>query len=533
MERALALYAQVLARKFGVNIEWRESGTAATDGKTIYVDPRYRSIGTAAQAATLFGLIAHETGHLRLTDFSVLKQEGMTPLLHSLHNILEDVWMEREFTKTYPSVWSDIVESMINMRQMGLYGPPGADHVLRPAGSLFAGFVLSFALGRHYELEDFAKDAGKWCAVAVKRFGDDVVKRAQTVIRAVDNVNSTGAAMDLARQLLALLQEKADTSNEEQAAQGKGAGQQQEARNAAQALQASEKDLQSVHTEKGDALKEGVQKDAPGGGHGSQLSVGVRSGRLLREEGYTLPEFEGQRSTVRASLAGRLERLLEASVNIDVEYRRSGGRMDSRLLPAIRLGRQDVFVRRDDGEAIDTAVTIALDGSGSMRDIWAGALSAAYAAMDVMRSHSVAVALDVFSGSASYSMHTHDQPWTGMRESPFILPGGGTPTGAALNVAASVLVQRSEARKIVLLVTDGGPDNLGQAIAVTREAQGAGVDVAHVFIGGDGAEYEEALRANRLGRVGRCLDSRSGVTLAKAIEEALVAVMAGEVTHIA
>jgi len=80
-------------------------------------------------------------------------------------------------------------------------------------------------------------------------------------------------------------------------------------------------------------------------------------------------------------------------------------------------------------------------------------------------------------------------------------------------------------------VTDGGPDSLEQAIAVTREAQGAGVDVAHVFIGGDGGEYEEALRTNRLGRVGRCLDSRNAVTLAKAIEEALVAVMTGEAAH--
>lgn len=517
MERALALYAQVLAKKFGVNIVWRQSGTAATDGNTIYVDPRYRSIGTAAQASTLFGLIAHETGHVKLTDFSVLKQEGITPLLHSLHNILEDVWMEREFARSYPSVWSDIVASMVNMRAMGLYGPPPAASTACQAGALYAGFVLSFALARHYELEDFLGDSGKWCEAACARFGVDLVDRAKKLIVAVDGVCSTGAAMDLARQLLALLQEKAGESS-----------QTREAHAADQALQASEEDLEGVHTEKGEALKEGAEKLAPVPCVGTRLGVTACPGQVLRQEGFSLPGFDAQRSTVSASLAGRLERLLEASVSIDIEYRRSGGRLDSRLLPAIRLGRQDVFVRRDDGEAIDTAVTILLDGSGSMRDIWGGALAATYAAMDVMRLHSVAAALDVFSQGSSYLMHSHDKPWAGMREQPIVLPGGGTPTGAAINVAASTLVQRSEARKIVLLVTDGGPDHLAQAIAVTREAQAAGVDVAHVFIGSGGEEYELALRANGLGRVGRCLDFRNAVTLAKAIEEALVAIMSAD-----
>lgn len=518
MERALALYAQVLAKKFGVNIVWRQTGTAATDGKTIYVDPRYRAIGTPAQACTLFGLIAHETGHLKLTDFSVLRQEGITPLLHSIHNILEDVWMEREFAGSYPSVWSDIEASMVNMREMGLYGPPPDDHPARKAGTLFAGFVLSYALGRHYDLAAFRKDSDQWCEVACDRFGADLVDRAKKMIGEVDAVRNTGVAMQLARRLLALLQEKAGSDAESNS----------EAREAGEALEASEEDLQGVPSDKGDALKEGAQKLAPRPGPGTQLTVDSISGRLLKQEGYFLAEFDSQRATVRASLAGRLERLLEASVNIDVEYRRSGGRMDSRLLAAIRLGRQDVFVRRDDGEAIDTAVSILLDGSGSMRDIWAGALAAAFAAMDVMRSHSVAAALDVFSQGSSYAMQTHDEPWMGMREQPYALPGGGTPTGAAISAAAGTLLQRNESRRVVLLVTDGGPDNLPQAIAVTREARAAGIDVAHVFIGSGGLDYEQALRDNGLGRVGRCLDSRSAVALAKAIEGALVAAMSPE-----
>lgn len=519
MERALALYAQVLAKKFGVTIVWRKSGTAATDGKTIYVDPRYRAIGTPAQASTLFGLIAHETGHLKLTDFSVLRQEGITPLLHSIHNILEDVWMEREFAGTYPSVWSDIEASMMNMREMGLYGPPPDDHPTRKAGTLFAGFVLSYALGRHYDLAAFRRDSDQWCEVASERFGADLVDRAKKMIDEVDAVCSTGVAMQLARRLLELLQEKAKSD------EGSDAASNGEAREASEALEASDEDLQGVPSDKGDALKEGAQKLAPSPGPGTQLTVGATPGCLLRQEGYHLADFDSQRATVRASLAGRLEKLLEASVNIDVEYRRSGGRMDSRLLAAVRLGRQDVFVRRDDGEAIDTAVSIVLDGSGSMREIWGGALAAAFAAMDVMRSHSVAAALDVFSQGSSYVMQTHDQPWMGMRERPYSLPGGGTPTGAALNLAAATLLQRSESRRVVLLVTDGGPDNLAQAIAVTREARAASIDVAHVFIGSDGVEYEQALRNNGLGRVGRCLDSRNAVALAKAIEEALVAVM--------
>lgn len=518
MERALALYAQVLGKRFGVNIVWQDSGTASTDGKTIYVDPRYRTIGTKAQAATLFGLIAHETGHLRLTDFAVLKQ-GMSPLLKSVHNILEDVWMEREFTRSYPSVWADILESTVNMRSMGLYGPATAEAERSHPGSVFANFVLTVALARHYGLDDFSTDAKSWSELAAKRFGVDLVERARSLIEKVDGVCSTSAAMDLARSLLAVLQEVAD------AEKVPPQGLKSPPSSAAQALEASEDDLQDVRSEKGDALKVGASKNPPQS-RGRSQPINVVNGNTLRTNGADIPSFEAQRASVRAGLCGRLERLLEASVNIDIEYRRSGGRLDCRLLSAVRLGRPDVFIRRDDGEEIDTAVSILLDGSGSMEHQWAGALSAAYAVMDVMRQFSVPTALDVFGGDSTYNMHGHDQPWVGMREQPFKMPDGGTPTAHALDVAASVLLRRAESRKIVILVTDGAPNGQSEAIAVAREARLSGVEVAHVFLGSDGEGYEQALRSEGLGRVGRCRDENDAVAVASAIEEALVGVMA-------
>ena len=100
-------------------------------------------------------------------------------------------------------------------------------------------------------------------------------------------------------------------------------------------------------------------------------------------------------------------------------------------------------------------------------------------------------------------------------------------------IAAASLVERQEERKLILLLTDGDPGNLPAALAVAREAVAADIEIAYVFIGSGGSAYEEELQRGKLGRVGRCRQAANPAALARAIEDALAAVLAQYIHRVA
>ena len=96
IERSLHILGPVLGRKRGVEV--RIGGAAAcTDGSTIWLPALPLD---DAEATTLgFGLLFHETNHLRYTDFAVAKEEG---LVGALSNALEDIRIDALGHLEYP-----------------------------------------------------------------------------------------------------------------------------------------------------------------------------------------------------------------------------------------------------------------------------------------------------------------------------------------------------------------------------------------------------------------------------------------------
>ena len=89
LQRSLHILGPVLGRRRGVDV--RIGGArACTDGNTIWLPALPLD---DAQAAVLgFGLLFHETNHLRYTDFAVARGEG---LVGALTNALEDIRIDR------------------------------------------------------------------------------------------------------------------------------------------------------------------------------------------------------------------------------------------------------------------------------------------------------------------------------------------------------------------------------------------------------------------------------------------------------
>ena len=74
IERSLHILGPVLGRKRGVEVRIG-GGRACTDGNTIWLPAL--PIEDAEAAALGFGLLFHETNHVRYTDFAVTKGEGL------------------------------------------------------------------------------------------------------------------------------------------------------------------------------------------------------------------------------------------------------------------------------------------------------------------------------------------------------------------------------------------------------------------------------------------------------------------------
>lgn len=108
---ALPIMVNNYSKMFGVSV--RMQGTSAyTNGKTITI-PRL-DINNPAKARLAYGYLAHESAHVRYTDFKLIKQEFIKEdlLRFSLFNILEDSRIEALISREYIGVYENL--SLLN-----------------------------------------------------------------------------------------------------------------------------------------------------------------------------------------------------------------------------------------------------------------------------------------------------------------------------------------------------------------------------------------------------------------------------------
>jgi cobalamin biosynthesis protein CobT len=186
---------------------------------------------------------------------------------------------------------------------------------------------------------------------------------------------------------------------------------------------------------------------------------------------------------------------------------RSGRHVDPRRLHRIAVADARIFARRTRRTAPNTAVHLLVDLSGSMncpverRDSTPtlrseSALESALAlALALDGIPGVSVAVTAFPGQTARSDRVTRMVRHG--ESPRARAGtfiqharGGTPMAQALWYAAADLLACREERRLLVVLTDGEPDDSAEALrllALAREAAievvgvGIGIDVRHLF----------------------------------------------------
>lgn len=195
---------------------------------------------------------------------------------------------------------------------------------------------------------------------------------------------------------------------------------------------------------------------------------------------------EAQAAT--AALRSRLVQLVQSQTKVKRKTSRNGRRLNDRKLHRIKSGNLSVFKSASRKKAVNTAVQVLLDRSGSMRDgitMAARSTLSLTAAMKNVPHLSVGAAM--FPGSMETAVTVLTRQDQTMNQTagyyPEVQVEGCTPLLPALIWSGDNLVAQKEERKILFVVTDGAPDDMQDCIKTINDLRQGGIEVYGIGIG--------------------------------------------------
>lgn len=185
---------------------------------------------------------------------------------------------------------------------------------------------------------------------------------------------------------------------------------------------------------------------------------------------------------------GALEDLLFRRVPMPVGLTESGWDVDDMELDRLAVGDARVFTVWEDAQGVEAAVSILLDSSGSLsREDYSLVKASAYRLMTVFgKIPNVTFETSLFPGDTAASAEVvaayGESPEAFVKRTAERESCGGTPVVAALLSAAQRLLERSETRKILILLTDGHfeRENLRH---VPDDVEEAGIELGVLLVG--------------------------------------------------
>lgn len=194
---------------------------------------------------------------------------------------------------------------------------------------------------------------------------------------------------------------------------------------------------------------------------------------------------------IRASLQG----LVQSSRHDRPVLKRSGNRIDGRKLSRLMQGDSRVFERRHQHRVPNTAIHLLIDGSPSMKDSYDQNFR--YRLIDIAMASGMALAL-ALEGIPGVNPAVTRFPYGdtdnvvpllkhGQKVRPnapafLAMTSGGTPLHSALWYAAASVLATREERKVIMVLTDGQPDDGDAAKAIIHRCEATGIELVGVGI---------------------------------------------------
>jgi hypothetical protein len=501
-----------------VTVEWSPyvpTAAISNSGRIILKDVAADAIVHKTMLERYVGFVVHELLHRSYTDFSA--RDGRQ-YVDSLHNAVEDIWIEREGIKAgLTGNITGLLTSLIN----GMVAEALAAKIdwADPAQYPFALAVHGRRYARRVPL-----------AQGLGPIFDEASQRIDSCLNSHDTL---AVAIWVFDQLQALPQDQPQDQPGDDAGDdstdgdngpgaegaGEGAGEadgESEGEGTGEAADGAGDDSEGTGGGSGEAGDAGpatkpaangpareVEPSCPdageaGGGGTYCRERSAPSWDQPIEPGYR--QFD-TRSTAGGKLRYEVKTLFDNSARTDWAINRKAGALNVRALPSLATGSDRVFKRRDEIEGVDSAVVILLDASNSMYDTEFNALSGKRecfmdrAVPTVVALHQAVKAaggdvLVAAFGRTVSKVADWGAPTVKVAKALERVPDDGMTNDArAIRFCGDLLLKRSEARRILFVLTDGdGDKQLARAnvdalerLGVTVIGIGIGLDVSGVY----------------------------------------------------
>ena len=521
LEKALPIVASAYGQQFGVRVMIGGS-SAYTDGQTITL-PIVKCLDIHD---VLFGYLAHESGHIRSSDFSLMRRIDNKVGRHML-NAIEDVRIEKEMMHFFPGTKITIkalyqyVSDNALIQVINSEDNPGTQlvlYVLYKCKVEYMGFTLFEPLLRL--AEPIIRDT----------FG-------QSFMQALDQIMSTnmphmsccGDAFKISTQIMSLLDVDPDKSNpQDDSSDSDGSDSQDDSSDSdgsdsqddssgsdgsdsqddSSGPDGSDSQDDSSDSDGSDSQDDSSGSDKSGTStsitslrdvltetdlpkevtevfrehissdqiddshHGMKLdatSVGTEYRRIRSGDGFNESLLNSSR------LRSRLTGLLQAKNRNTTWLHQKGKRVSGNRLARVSTGDQRVFLHRDIKKSLDTSVHLLIDSSGSMRGRQQVANSAALTlslAIQGIRNCDIAVSVFPGIGSSVSPVLTRKKQIRCSIDRFNIVPSGTTPLAEAMLYAARELSESNRERKVLIIVTDGEPNVPGAVTYINSLLEG-------------------------------------------------------------
>ncbi|EGQ8442202.1 VWA domain-containing protein [Salmonella enterica subsp. enterica serovar Falkensee] len=512
LKNALPIVAAAYGEKFGVKV-LIQGQDAFTDGERIVIptanpdDPHYQQIA--------WGYLAHEAAHIRHTNFDMVQKASSKPIRKALLNIIEDVRIENELAKDYPGTRRSIlqvIEYMVDTQQMCVPEQP------EPASNLQA--WLLFRLRCHFLGQKALTPLYQAVDERVRQlFPAAAMSRLSAMLTAVPSLASTGEVLKLVDAIVAMLEEESrppqdesdadngdeigqDASNDSNsssdsqtpetgssatgdAAETGDSDNSDQADNLRQALEASAAQFEPDTFAQ---VAEVLSEQAEGHQGVTPLSLPQAEQAMLGDEAIlTLSASES------AQIRARLRGMVQSSQDNRNHAKRHGLRVATHRLAASQAGESRLFIQRQPRIAPNAAVHLLVDISGSMgKPIGEGNRKYFHVANEAALA--LAMALEGIPGvvpAVSYFPGIHQEvsiallPKQSVRHRAACFdqkPRGCTPMAQAMWFAANSLLAQKQKRKLMIVLTDGDPDDWAATHDIVDRCRRSGFELLGIGI---------------------------------------------------
>ena len=506
LKNALPIVAAAYGEKFGVKV-LIQGQDAFTDGERIVIptanpdDPHYQQIA--------WGYLAHEAAHIRHTNFDMVQKASSKPIRKALLNIIEDVRIENELAKDYPGTRrsiSQVIEYMVDTQQMCV------PEQLEPASNLQA--WLLFRLRCHFLGQKALTPLYQAVDERVRQlFPAAAMSRLSAMLTAVPSLVSTGEVLKLVDAIVSMLEEESRPPQDESDADG-GDDIGQDASNDSNSSSDSQTPEtgssatgDSDNSDQADNLRQALEASAAQFEPDTFAKVAeVLSEQAEGHQGVTplsLPQAEqamlGDEAILTlsasesAQIRARLRGMVQSSQDNRNHAKRHGLRVATHRLAASQAGESRLFIQRQPRIAPNAAVHLLVDISGSMgKPIGEGNRKYFHVANEAALA--LAMALEGIPGvvpAVSYFPGIHQEvsiallPKQSVRHRAACFdqkPRGCTPMAQAMWFAANSLLAQKQKRKLMIVLTDGDPDDWAATHDIVDRCRRSGFELLGIGI---------------------------------------------------